>query len=541
MDSRKIAVIGWDAATFDVILPLLEVGALPNLGRLMERGTWGTLTSTLHPLSPTAWASFMTGMNPGKHAVFDFVGLSQEGGFEILNGGTVKGETLWKRLSRAERRVAVVNVPMTYPPEAVNGFLVSGMDAPRHDRAFAYPPELRAKLLERFGGYRVGVPTRGVNLKSVERFTSRYVQELNDLTRLHADVVCDLLERHPLDFVAVVFIAVDRVQHALGHLLAQGITPDDGIGQVYRACDQALGRILERLDDDWTVLVMSDHGACTYQRVFELGTWLATHGWLKLRQGPKFARMSEHLGPVYRRLARLLKRPLERTPDKEHFLDRIVWEETKAFSIGAFGSIYINTRDRFPKGIVEPGDEYLVICEEIAEALMSAVDPETGENIVKAVHRSSEVYQGPYVSLAPDLLIETTSDYFVRNNLDHLEGRVTYRAGRYRGRSLAHTGRHTPEGILIAAGAPFRPGENRVGAHIMDVAPTVLYLSGLPVSSNIDGEPLLDWMDPAFCQQHPVERRDALPAEEIGRDQISYSEEEAAAIEERLRDLGYMG
>jgi predicted AlkP superfamily phosphohydrolase/phosphomutase len=541
MGVQKLAIIGWDAATFDVILPLLEAGALPNMQRLVDCGVWGTLVSTLHPLSPTAWASFMTGMNPGKHGVFDFVGLSEDGRFRFTNGAGVKSETLWSMLSRAGRRVVVINVPMTYPPERVNGVLVAGMDAPQQDRAFTYPPGLSANLHERFGGYRSDIPSRAVSLFSVKRFTARYVKELCDLVDLRARVTCDLLERHSPDFVAVVFTALDRAQHALGHLMAPIVSPDDPLGRVCRACDEALGRVLEKLDNDWIVLVMSDHGACAYRRVFELGTWLAAHGWLQLRPPPRFGAFAEHVGPIQRRLVRLFKGGTEREPDKERFLDRIVWEETKVFAIGAFGSIYVNTRDRFPNGIVTSDSEYHTICEQITEELLAVRDVETGARIVRAVHRADEQYCGPYVHLAPDLLVETTHDYFVRNNLDHHEGRVTYPAGRYRGRSLAHTGRHTADGILVACGGPFAPGENRTGAHIMDVAPTVLYLSGLPVPAEMDGKPLLDWLDPVYRRTNSVEWTVSQTVDAIKRDSFFYDEEDASAIQSRLEGLGYIG
>jgi predicted AlkP superfamily phosphohydrolase/phosphomutase len=483
----------------------------------------------------------MTGMNPGKHGVFDFVGLSRDGHFRVVSGATIRAETLWARLSKAGRRVVVVNVPMTYPPEPVNGFLISGMDAPRQNHAFTHPPNLARELDDRFGGYRVGVRTRGTLLTSVERFTSRYIEKLCDVTQLHSEVACYLLERDSPDFLVIVFTAIDRAQHALGHLMVGGVSPHDSIGQIYRACDNALGHILKRLDDDWIVLVMSDHGACAYRRVFELSTWLVKQGWLRLRPPRRLTTLVESLSPIQRRLARLTRQLAKQSPDKERFLDRIVWEETLAFAIGAFGSIYINTRDRFPKGIVEPGREYQVICEQITEELLSTRDPETGEAIVQAVHRAREIYQGPYVRLAPDLLIETTNDYFVRNNLDHYEGRLTYPAGRYRGRSLAHTGRHTLDGILVAVGTPFAQGGNQAGAHIVDVAPTILYLSGLPVPLDMDGRPLLAWLDSAYCQTHPINWVTPQPVGEAKQAELSYSQQEEAAIKARLRDLGYIG
>ena len=527
-----IAVIGLDAATFQVIEPLIQAGALPHLERLMARGCWGRLSSILHPLSPTAWASFMTGMNPGKHGVFDFIGQGRDGRFRMINGAAVGAETLWARLSRAGRRVGVVNVPLTYPPQPVNGFLIAGMDAPRLDRAFTHPPNLADELRARFGRYRVGVRARGLPWISVERFTARYVERLCDMARQRGEVVRYLLERQPLDFLMVVFIAPDRAQHALGHLLAQGISPQDGIGRVYRACDEAMGRILEALGEDWTVLVMSDHGAQPYRYVFEPNAWLAARGWLRLRPQTWRARLEEALDPFLRRL-------IPRPSRLARFLGQIVWEETRAFALGAFGSIFVNRRDRFPRGIVAPGAEYERVCEQIATGLLALRDPRTGAPIVRAVHRSSEVYRGPYTALAPDLLLETTEDYFVRSNLDQREGHLVYPAGRYGGRSLAHTGKHTSQGILIAAGEPFAAGGERGGARIIDLAPTILYLSGLPVPSQMDGQPLLEWLKPAYRQAHPVTWADEGEVE-VARGGPAYTAQEAACIEAHLRDLGYV-
>ena len=527
-----IAVIGLDAETFDVIEPLIQAGALPNLERLMARGCWGRLRSTLHPLSPTAWASFMTGMNPGKHGVFDFVGQGQDGRFRVINGGAVGAETLWARLSRAGRRVGVINVPLTYPPEPVNGFLVAGMDAPRLDQAFTHPLSLAGELHSRFGRYRVGVRARGLPWKSVDRFTARYVERLCDMVHQRGQVVRYLLEHQPLDFLMVVFIAPDRAQHALGHLMAQDISPHDGIGRVYRACDEAMGQILEALGDDWAVLVMSDHGACPYSCVFEPNAWLAAQGWLCLRPESRWARLEEALNPLWRRL-------IHRQFRSNQLFNRIVWEETGAFALGAFGSIFVNRSDRFPEGIVAPGAEYEAVCEQIATGLLALRDPVTGTPIVDTVHRGDEVYHGPYTALAPDLLLVTTEDYFVRSSSNRREGRLVYPADRYRGRSLYHTGKHSPQGILIAAGDPFASVGERTGARIIDLAPTILHLGGLPIPSEMDGKPLLDWLKPSYRQARPVVWTSEGMNEGTQSDP-AYTKQETAQVEAHLRDLGYV-
>lgn len=538
----KIAVIGWDAATFQVIRPLIEAGALPHLGQLMERGAWGSLRSTVHPLSPTAWASFMTGMNPGKHGIYDFISLREGGTFQLTNGGDLRQQTLWSRLSEAGRTVAVMNVPMTYPPVAVNGFLIAGMDTPAHATDYTYPANLRTEIESHFGPYQIDVRARGLPWQSVAHFTDTYVDRLCASVHQQGHVARYLLEKTELDFLMVVFTATDRVQHALGHLLAGPVTPDDGIGRVYRACDAATGQILEALDEDWTIFVMSDHGACAYRRTFEPNAWLMEQGLLKLRPEPRRGPWDDYLGPASRRLRRLLGLPPGSPSGLQRFLERIVWEETAAFALGAFGSIYINARDRFPKGSITSRDTYRAVCDRIVQGMLAVRDPVNDAPIVRRIYRRDEVYQGPNAHLAPDLLLETYEDYFVRNNLDHQEGRLTAPAGRYGARSLAHTGRHTPQGILVAAGRGIVPVGEQPEAQIVDLAPTILYLNRLPVPTTMDGHPLLGWLDPAYVAAHPAQTIQehlggTAEGEALGE---GYSTRDAAVIEEHLRNLGYL-
>ncbi|MEZ4868936.1 MAG: alkaline phosphatase family protein [Caldilineaceae bacterium] len=534
----KVAVIGWDSATLTALNPLLTAGALPHLQQLIAQGSTGKLFSTLHPLTPPAWTTMMTGVNPGKHGIFDFVGLSKERGFQVMTGADVYAETLWSRLSRSGKRVVVANVPMTYPPEAVNGYLIAGMDAPRQDRAYTHPPALGEELEQHFGAYCVDVKARAPAGMSSNAFTQKYIDELCAQVRQQADVADYLLARETPDFCMFVFTAPDRVQHVLGELLSQGVTPEDGIGQVYRACDEALGRILDRLDDDWCVFVVSDHGACTYRRVFELSTWLVAQGWLTLRPPAQTQQLSELWGRVRRQFARWLHLPIRQRPGLQQFLNQIVWEKTYAFSLGAFGSIYINSRERFEHGIVHAGAEYDALCTQITERLLAARDPETDAAIVKAVYRGTDVYQGDYLNLAPDLLVETHNDYFVRNNLDHHEMRLTYPAGQYGERTLAHTARHHKEGVLMAAGPAFASRQPELQAHLADLAPTILHLMGLSVPNSMDGAPLRDWYTAAFLTAQPVEVAD----DDTKMHSVSqgYSPEEREVVAQRLRDLGYL-
>jgi predicted AlkP superfamily phosphohydrolase/phosphomutase len=147
-------VFGIDGATFDVIKPMAERGRLPHLGRLLREGSCGPLRSTIHPITPAAWSSFATGMNPGKHGVFDFSSPNRATyGVKLNNASDRRCESVWGLLSRQSKRVTVVNVPFTYPPEAVNGVLISGFDTPGADRSMSHPREAFDDLVAHFGSY----------------------------------------------------------------------------------------------------------------------------------------------------------------------------------------------------------------------------------------------------------------------------------------------------------------------------------------------------------------------------------------------------
>ena len=149
-----VVIVGLDSASFDVIDPWLEAGELPNLQKLIAEGVSGKLRSTIHPMSGPAWASFMTGKNPGKHGIFDWT-RHVDGGYEasLVNSMSLCGRTLWQIASEAGFTTGVVNVPVTYPPQAVDGYLVSGLLTPSSKSDFVFPPHLADELHRAADGY----------------------------------------------------------------------------------------------------------------------------------------------------------------------------------------------------------------------------------------------------------------------------------------------------------------------------------------------------------------------------------------------------
>ena len=155
--SKKVMVIGLDGATFDLIKPWAEEGKLPTFKKLMDEGIHGNLKSTIPYATIPAWPSFATGCNPGKHSFYDFF-KEKDNGYEVtvemLPSRAVKQPTLWKILSHHNKKVAVINVPSTYPPTKVNGYMITGMLTPPKAK-YTYPPEFEAELEKKIGKYNV--------------------------------------------------------------------------------------------------------------------------------------------------------------------------------------------------------------------------------------------------------------------------------------------------------------------------------------------------------------------------------------------------
>src|SRR5262249_787704 len=152
---KKLLVIGLDGASFNVLDPLIEQGRLPTIKALIERGTRADLETTFPPITAVAWSSFMTGKNPGKHGIFEFVSRNGSTRELAVNASLREGNAIWDVLSDAGKRVVVHNFPCTYPPREVNGLLISDFMTPAGRRDYAFPPSLLAEIESRFGPYRL--------------------------------------------------------------------------------------------------------------------------------------------------------------------------------------------------------------------------------------------------------------------------------------------------------------------------------------------------------------------------------------------------
>jgi predicted AlkP superfamily phosphohydrolase/phosphomutase len=140
-------IIALDGATWDLLDGWIAEGRLPNLARLVAGGISAPLESTIPPITPVAWLTFATSRNPACHGIFDFFRPIRQRYTDLIPATTDSNQhsTLWGILSQRKRHVGVVNVPMTFPPEPVNGFLIPGVPTPACADP-AYPPGLLDEL-----------------------------------------------------------------------------------------------------------------------------------------------------------------------------------------------------------------------------------------------------------------------------------------------------------------------------------------------------------------------------------------------------------
>ena len=563
MDNNKLIVIGLDGAPYQLIQKWTQSGDLPNLARLIQQGNFNVLKSTIPVHSPTAWSSFITGLNPGKHGVFDFVRRDKDDyQLRVVQANEIKGTSLWKLLGQQGVQVGVMNVPMTYPPEPVNGYLISGLGTPDFV-PYTSPPELTEEL--NAAGYRVNkkffyTPGRD----------DEWLTDLTTITKQRGKTAVRLLKEKPWDFFMVVFRNTDEIGHFFWRHMDESHPRHDpqapphyktAILDLYRQVDHWVGEIVATAGPDANILVMSDHGMGPLYRDVFINEWLWEKGWLKLKEEPagkKYGRslfrtigltrknISDTLTRLnLHRLEIIIKKALgdriQVLPrdERPEFVNAIDWAKTQAYSFGYYGQIFINLKGREPEGIVEPGQEYETLRQEIIRELHQLKDPEDGRPIVDRVYLREELFHGPSLEQAPDLLtIMRDLTYITRKDYEFAGQRGIL----LRQPSTDESGSHHLDGILIASGPAFESQSAPLPSppHIPDVTPTILHLMNCPIPTTMDGRILEDLITAEYMKNNPIHyANDTLAAR--GDENSQWDAEAEAEVMERLKKLGYLG
>lgn len=495
-----VVVIGLDGAEFDLLLPWIEAGELPHLGSLLDDSAVGELETVYPILSPVCWTSAATGVNPGKHGIYDFQKMPEGGDEPIIETAEHRRALpLWMLLSDAGYRVAVMNVPMTYPPDPVRGAMISGFPFPSGDVNITYPPELQEKL----GEY----PIDYLGLSMRNRTPHKLYQDFLAGQSARGRVALEFLESGRYDFCWFVFTGTDKVQH----FFWQHMDPNhpnhqpelvkefgSAILDLWKKQDAILGELLAALPDEALVLVLSDHGFDAIYRQVNMANWTA-----KAQVDPLLDRYAiPKLLITNGLLHHFIEGRLPGSSDREAFLD-----------------------------------EFLARFAELR-------DPETGQSPIESVFRREEIYEGRLLEKAPDVVFHETAKYYVTKGIpDSVELPVFQDVW-----STSFSAHHRPHGILAIRGGMICPrtrgslaerleaGGDFEGAHITDVSPTLLALMREVIPQEMDGRPLEEAVCPGFLTENPPRIEpvegfllDRLPAPVL-------TEEER----ERLRALPYI-
>ncbi|WP_298814489.1 alkaline phosphatase family protein [uncultured Chloroflexus sp.] len=555
---NRVLIIGLDAADLDLIEPWVAAGWLPHIGRILRQGSFAPLRSTIPVMSPPAWTSLISGLNPGKHGIFDFVRLAP-GSYHLIS--TRRDQTTFKTMfhyaSECGKFVLAINVPMTYPPAPVHGIMVSGLGAPMSGQ-FTHPPQLRQELLA--WGYQIEPATEFAPGRE-----QQWLVDLANVTRGQTDAMLRLMERHPWQLGMIVYRAIDEVETFFWHHMdpthplhnpEQAQQFGSAILKIHRLLDEEVGRLVRAAGPDTTVVLVSDHGGGPLHREVFLNVWLEQQGWLKRRSlSPQedvlrrlaitFGISREQLSPKLKgRLWTWLRHRIPigwqrrlAPPATQLLADAIDWSQTKAYSFGNIGQIYINLRGREPHGVVEPGAEYEALLDEITAALFQLTDD--GQPVVDAVYCGKDLYTGPYAGYGPDLNVIMRGMSYVAQSWREMAGRQIFAPP-----GSHFTGIHRPLGMLAMCG-PVIPRKGKLAeAQIIDVAPTVMQLLGIPPVAELDGRVLIEFLEPtASDYQVDISMSNAGQAEETRRPLNPTGWESDAAEREvldRLRSLGYL-
>ncbi len=553
----KVFVIGLDGATWDLLGPLIQAGELPHLARVRDRGVSGTLRSVFPPLSPVAWTGVMTGKNSGKHGVFEFLEYAHNPLQGRVNSSrAIQADLVWEIAGRHGKKTVAGGVPMSYPHRPAPGFYLGDFLSPTHAPDFASDPAIFAELERAIGPYRpwsTAVHDGGHETEALAALT--------DFLEHHLRAIEFLMRRCEWDLFMFDLMATDRAEHELWHVWDPAHRAGKGrdlsavrAGFVafWKTLDRGLGAIEAALPPETALILMSDHGFGPIEWYVNFNVWLLERGDIVLHNSPyvKQKRWFYERGVtpewLYGQMVRwgLARQRVSRFQGKQKsllerlgesaFLSRrhIDWSRTQAYAQGNFGQIFLNVKGRQPQGCVAPED-VRPLLEDLKAGLLTIPHPESGTPLVERVFEREELYSGPHAHLAPDLTV-VLNDWRYRTI-----GLYDFTTNKVISPAFGPTGDHRMEGVFLATGSPFRPGAALDGANLLDIAPTVLHLLGVPVPPDMDGRILTEILEPALITA------EATPSATIASMDgtsvpVAYTEEEDAEIQQRLADLGYL-
>ena len=497
----RVVIFGVDGLAFRVIHPMMQAGYLPNFQALARDGVESILESKFPPFTPPAWMSLATGLKPAKHGVYDFWEYDQQGRDQLVTGRKA-GKAIWNVLSEYGRRVLVVNVPLTYPPEPVNGYFVSGFPGASEHGDFTYPHAFREDVLARVPGYRVDVDKH-----AIRRGERTHAEEVVQLIENRQALMRYLLREKEWDFVFVVYRLADHIQHKRWPEV-MAMRPEEL--RYYQLLDEALGEARDAVGSDGSLFVVSDHGFQGTRAVFAINEYLARHHWLhsdrNLHRGRQMVEAVakaafKRAGIIYP--VRMAKRRIMNRLPRLHPVD----ERAKVRM-----TPYLTRQEQQAAGVSMPSwsgtaGGYAVLrlsqpysprqLADLRSELQALRDPSTGQPLLDGIYSTEVFGEGPY---APDeaCLLLLASDGITFTPVLGKPWLWEYEQRTF--------GTHQKDGIFYAYGPNIKAGMSgpqETPFQIYDVMPTVLHTLGLPLPDGLDGRVLREIFTTPIPEQGP--------------------------------------
>lgn len=493
----KVVVIGVDGATPQLLEKWMDAGKLPTFKKLRDEGVWGRLKSTIPPFSAPSWASIVTGCNPGKHGIYGFETLTDVNP-HLITSKQRKVPAFWNYFSDMNMKNIIVNVPGSYPPEKIDGYMLTGLLTPSPDSRFSYPSDLKKRLTDNdLGEY----PLESIWLEDFSRSRlaktkpSKLVSILINQLESRGKVTTSLMKEIDWDFTMVVFRATDTAQHFLFDKLEHVLT-------VYQKVDELIDQLLQTAPDA-TFFIVSDHGFERIKKILHPDNVLYRSGYLKPTHIPS-NNLAEISWKLFYKFGRLLLKTIPADFIKHSpFIKNMLFSSaaknkmfdftaTKAFSTAEGRGIQINLKHRYKEGIVDE-TSYEMFRDELITLFTSLTDEDTRENFVEKVYRGTELY-GKHAINPLDLVLSLKPHYTASESLRFPDKNVAYFIQNkqqfpvlFSTDSSGRSGDHGQHGIFFGYGPNIKKNEIVENMAVFDLLPQVFAAFGFYPPEKIDG------------------------------------------------------
>jgi len=503
---RKVVALFLDGGTWTVIEPLLKDGKLPNLNKLIKKGTRTTLKSTIPPLTSFVWPSLLTGKSAGNHKIYSFYSLDEKNTLK-LNQKTTEGDKfLWDFLTEKGIKSIFLDIPITYPPKELDGIMIS-YKPPSLQSDFTHPKDYKTNLLKHFPDFSISINYRS---GESEKDQANFFEEICSFTESRFRLIDYLLENEKWDLFITDFMFTDIVQHWFwknmdeSHPYYEKNASSDYIPRIYQRIDAFIGEIGKKLPKETVYIVASDHGFGPYFQDINVNKWLQDQGYLVFKKNTSiFKILSKKIGVTPSNISRLmLKLKLgilfkHLSPKFMHTVtnkfsltyDNIDMSKTIAYSHGYCGQIYLN------KKLL--GDRCEKIRQEIINKLLLIKDPIYNKPLIVKVWSKEELYPGPKNEGLPDIIINMQDFSY------GCSSKLTFKSNELFSKPITlKSGDHKLNGFFVISGEGIKKG-SFPSIEAVDFLPTMLYLYGLDIPKYLDGKPKNELFEKNF---KPIKR-----------------------------------